>query len=352
MRYERPVIILGAGATKACGGPLTGELLPTAYDERLLHAKTASLFLKEMFFVPFESGSANADCFPALPLLLSLLDQAIDRREPFAARWPPDRLAEVRRDLEFAVFAVVRNALMRGAISDCHDRLIAAYSNSEPVILSLNYDVIVDNALLRLAHGRGAVMPSYGITSSDDSGENRYGQLLKLHGSLNWVYCPNCGRLDLTRSQDFGYFVKAADVLFLGEDSCRVCNATMRPIMITPTQLKDYRNPYIAGVWQRADFALRRADRAIFIGYSLPDDDLEVIYLLKRALSHLSAESITVVEQTTQPRSENAVFRRYRTLFGSDLDWQPGGFEKWLSRNETDGHNPLYKPVLDNHRPT
>ena len=45
-----------------------------------------------------------------------------------------------------------------------------------------------------------------------------------------------------------------------------------------------------------AEQLLRSAERVVFIGYSLPEDDVEVVYLLKRSLAHLTADRITVVE--------------------------------------------------------
>ena len=106
----------------------------------------------------------------------------------------------------------------------------------------------------------------------------------------------------------------------------------MRPLLIAPTHLKDYRNPHLAQVWYEAERVLREADRAIFIGYSLPDDDVEVVYLLKRSLAHLTPDRITVVEyDLAMPSLANhAVGRRYRTLFGDGIDWRPEGLDGWL----------------------
>jgi hypothetical protein len=53
----------------------------------------------------------------------------------------------------------------------------------------------------------------------------------------------------------------------------------VRPVMITPTQKKDYRNPHIAQVWYRAEELLRSASEVVFVGYSMPSDDVEVVYL-------------------------------------------------------------------------
>jgi hypothetical protein len=104
--------------------------------------------------------------------------------------------------------------------------------------------------------------------------------------------------------------------------------------MITPTHLKDYRNPHIASLWYRAERELQDCTRVIFIGYSLPWDDVDVIYLLKRGLLRKNGASpaITVVEHSARkvPIDEHDSGRRYRAVFGRNIDWQPIGFEKWL----------------------
>lgn len=70
-----------------------------------------------------------------------------------------------------------------------------------------------------------------------------------------------------------------------------------------------------------------------FIGYSLPDDDVHITYLLKRSLAHLSASTMTVVEIDKCKRGlkENPVGSRYRILFSEDIDWHPEGMAEWLT---------------------
>jgi hypothetical protein len=41
--------------------------------------------------------------YPTLPLLLSLLDTAIDHKQPFGSNWPPDELVRVREAMEYAI---------------------------------------------------------------------------------------------------------------------------------------------------------------------------------------------------------------------------------------------------------
>jgi len=73
------------------------------------------------------------------------------------------------------------------------------------------------------------------------------------------------------------------------------------------------------------------------LDYSLPDDDVEVIYLLKRGLAHFTdPKKITVVEYCEEnpniALSDHSVGRRYRALFG-EVDWHAGGLDSWLNRH-------------------
>jgi hypothetical protein len=106
----------------------------------------------------------------------------------------------------------------------------------------------------------------------------------------------------------------------------------MRATIITPTRTKDYRNPHIQSIWYEAERTLRGAEHVCFIGYSVPDDDLEVIDLLRRSLGHLPPSCITVVELDEKGLGigEHPVGRRYRSIFGDKIEWRVGGFEGWL----------------------
>jgi hypothetical protein len=205
----------------------------------------------------------------------------------------------------------------------------------------LNYDVIVDNAFV----DHSGSLPDYGCDIDTDVYKMRphRGSLFKIHGSLNWSYCPGCKRLDLGVAES-GRTYKMLEELYMVNPlepryschgfPCPQCGVFVEPILITPTQLKDYRNPHVNEVWEQAERALRNAEKAIFVGYSLPDDDLYVIDLFKRGLDHLakgSPDKITVVEKVgdagMRAIGKHPTGRRYRSIFGPDIDWRTDGFE-------------------------
>jgi len=107
--------------------------------------------------------------------------------------------------------------------------------------------------------------------------------------------------------------------------------------------LKDYRNPHIARVWYEAARALREAKRAIFVGYSMPEDDIDVIYLFKRGLAMVDPRAITVVDYATGAGAaldKHPVGLRFRALFGGAIDWRTDGFGPWIEDAAPTGFAP------------
>lgn len=346
----KTIVLFGAGSTKACGGPLTNEILPEAFEptvrneiEREYYIDLLDEFLIENFHVPPQQVDRTDTDYPTLPLLLSLVDTAIDRNQPMGPNWPVDKLRQVRRALRYMVFALLDYKLRRLSHNYYADLLHAMdpACNDTPTVISLNYDIIVDNAMVNHSN----YLPDYGcdIDTGIYKAQQHHGTLLKIHGSLNWSYCPSCNRLELGVAES-GRTYKMLEELYQENPlepryschgfECPQCSTFVEPVLITPTQLKDYRNPHVQRVWTLADQALRDAERAIIVGYSLPDDDLDVIYLLKRGLGQLakrSPQSITVVEWTNEDAmraiGKHPVGRRYRSIFGPDIDWRTNGFE-------------------------
>lgn len=346
---SKTVVIFGAGATKACGGPLTDEILPQAFDpgvrsviERESYIYLLDEFLIEIFHLPRHPDDRTKTDYPALPLLLSLVDKAINNNQPMGPNWTVDKLRNVRRGLQYMIFALLEYRLrhFNDYYLDFLNQLDRTRKNP-PTVISLNYDIIVDNALMQ----HSGCLPSYGCDIATEGYKSRQRQcggiLLKIHGSLNWSYCPGCNRLDLGVAES-GSTYKMLNELYRENPleeryschgfPCPECATNVEPILITPTQMKDYRNPHVTRVWHLAEQALRNAERLYIIGYSLPDDDLDVIYLLKRGLGQLvnrAPQNITVVEKdNTRPSiSNHSVGRRYRSILGPHFDWRTDGFE-------------------------
>ena len=376
---NNPVIVLGAGATKACGGPLTDEILPAALknwfemdgqqfsvnnrEDMLVLAKE---FMQRCFNVPVDNDLITKDTCPSLPMVLSMLRRSTQLNMPIGD-FSGDNLVKARRAIEYSIFAVIEATLHRIPENKrFHTELLKPFylKGIEPTVISLNYDVIVDNAMFLLSEFyQNMRPPNYGVDIETERYKDfcrggTFGNLLKIHGSLNWMYCEKCKRLDLFISEGMRT-AKALDELYHSvpfDDAyscqgtpCRNphCNSFINPILITPTYVKDYENPHVDQVWKQAEDKLKQADRVVFIGYSLPTDDVEVAMLLKRGLGHLDPKQITVVEYVNgddakppdqrTPLTGHATGNRFRSLFGQDIDWQTTGFKGWLAEQKLNG---------------
>jgi hypothetical protein len=352
----KTVLFLGAGATKACNGPMTNEILPGICKRAADPTSGWSLnrlkdFLERQFHVTAVSPNEH---YPGLPLLMSLIDTALDRRQSFGADWDVPAVTQLREEVEFGIFDLLEEQLQKSPTNNHWELLNRLYpgDDEEPCVITTNYDLIVDTALMFLSESRRSEDPWVGrlpdyrchIRTSFYEKTDRFGTLLKLHGSLNWLYCKTCLRLEIGASEARQYLkVLTRHVGPRLEQSyspdghpCPTCGTKLRPLLVAPTHLKDYRNPHLAQVWYEAERVLREATRVVFVGYSLPDDDVEVVYLLKRSLARAAPPQITVVEydnnDPTLPVNEHPVGRRYRTLFGDGIDWHACGLDAWLAK--------------------
>lgn len=384
------IYVLGAGASYVHGAPLTDEIVPLALTE-LPDSKDSRLqplrhFLKQAFhFDPSRRLTATSpgqdshwcNC-PGLVDLLSVVDMALDRRENLLQGFDQDGLRRVRQSIEFAIFKVLewalsyRNPTRRR--SDATKRLVRQLNPQESAIISFNYDVIIDIALSKHADAHftfqradvemlsQSAVPNidYGVTFANlpSGGENgaRF-KLLKLHGSFNWVASALTGNLyfgglqksvgavmDYQRAMEKNQKLTARRVENLrmffnrraGASHSDAELASLEPILVTPTHLKDLRRYHLSHLWREAEEVLRRAKSITFIGYSLPGDDLHIKYLFKHALETRSLPKppkITVVDYHKKTRNSprSQVEANYRRFFG-DIDFFSEGFDEFVKQ--------------------
>lgn len=83
----QPVVILVAGATKSCGSRLTYEISPEVFKRRdsfeNVPINLLERFLQENFHLATDAKAREQKDYPTLPLLLSLIDLGIEKRQPF-----------------------------------------------------------------------------------------------------------------------------------------------------------------------------------------------------------------------------------------------------------------------------
>ena len=204
--------------------------------------------------------------------------------------------------LRRSIAAVIEERTAQASASLAPDwlrRLILSWHRREAVIITLNYDTLVEKAArdLKVSENKSALLPvdiypPYFANIASRSGVGLWGRnsdrtfrLLKLHGSVNWYYSG--------REEFHGETIFFSDVPEFGP----VCDeaahyATTRrlrdmaadkeTLLIPPVAEKTtyFNNETVRGLWKDAAAALQAAAALYIIGYSLPISDLGMQFFL------------------------------------------------------------------------
>jgi hypothetical protein len=174
-------------------------------------------------------------------------------------------------------------------------RLVTFWHQNRSIVLTLNYDTLIEEAVQRLHLRRVGQLVHYSqvyavpITSANARRGGMFAadpaqtfRLLKLHGSLNWWYSgadSSQGETlydgGLTQSWDSEYIEVVGD-----RDTSMVVDKV--PYIVPPTGAKTsfFNNETIRAQWRVAEKFLR-GGQLVIMGYSLPEADR----LMRRFLS-------------------------------------------------------------------
>jgi NAD-dependent SIR2 family protein deacetylase len=322
MSTVRTVLFLGAGASRAFGYALTDEIMPEilararrrsfldgSLNRRSKHALSR---LKEL-----HAGLSRSA--PSITEVLSLLDQGLRGDERFAASEGKMPIGYLRGFLEDAMAEILDVPLLSGR-RFARPRQVTKwirskrYERGEVALITTNYDTSVDTEILwtlldNWEFSYSAVDFGMPWRDLDDglivppAGSDALVRLYKLHGSLNWLRCDRCG---------FIYVNFAANIAKLTREKCHCERKPLRSVLVAPSLVRDVREHNLLSIWRSALEVLRNAPEWVFIGYSLPSEDIAVRSLLLRAwLARARKPTVRVVD----PDDDGSVEARYRGLF-------------------------------------
>lgn len=160
-------------------------------------------------------------------------------------------------------------------------------------------------------------------------------KLIKIHGSINWFRCLNCGKINIVNSDDCGNYLFDDK----SQETCKSCKAIkeadvlLQSQIITPTMMKSLNSQLYTNLWASAREELRKSNHIYFIGYSLPIADFDFRYMLHQSIS--SKAKIDVIlyhdddpNQTTKSKLKDLLpEKRYNDLFAKNqMDFYYNGF--------------------------
>jgi len=342
---------LGAGATRADypAIPLMDELLheiiQSGFAGDLLVTFFADIFGEECVRI-----GAEATERPRIDDVFTLIDASLSGRAPSPAGRSREHLIEVRRHLIASIGRVIAKAIGEGQ-GRIARRFARALPEAGTTLLSTNYDIVMDNALL----GRASKNVNYGLPVREavqrrgDLHAGRFDEmhhyraipdsqeivrrgripLLKLNGSLNWLYCPRCDELDITLLEGKGALTLLDDPA-LGRCCMERCTSPYEAVLVGPSLDQRYEHRVLRDTWTRAERALQSSSRLVIIGYSLPDADYLIRSMLARTFGHRS-RAVMVVGMPATSMEQHLLERRYRRLF-SRCSFAFEGFAAFLGR--------------------
>lgn len=348
----KTAIFFGAGASRAEGAPLQGELFKEYFKfirESMPDYYTTAMrddlrtFFLQMFSIDVDFADLENIKFPTFEETIGILDLAISRNE-FLKDYDletiavnSNRIRQVRVYLILLMAQILNEKLRNtGAL---HFKLIQKLKElnklRETIFITTNYDILVDNALTRLMFDNDQLTLDYGIDFTNFNQPNSWKRprkdafkLYKLHGSLNWLYCPTCNNVTLTPMEK-GIVKLITDI---GHAYCSYCETLFSPIIIPPTYFKDMHNVFVQQIWNKAEQGLREARHIIFCGYSFPDADIHIKYLLKRIQTNRNSDlRFTIINNHPDKKEDDKKEEkiRFERFLGMPVDYTALSFEQF-----------------------
>ena len=357
-------IFLGAGASAAEKLPIQNELFseyfkdlkPSDYDKEM--NKELHRFFKQMFNIDLKRDKIDDINFPTFEEVLGILDLAEHRREffrNFALEIINKKSDSIRFVRQYLILLMAYSVNKKNN-NEYHKMLIDNLLKEDMLIdttfISANYDIILDNTIASLYNKDTLpIMLDYGIDFTNFYEDSNWVKpkepmikLYKIHGSLNWMYCPFCSSLTLTPYE--------GGVMRILEDmdgaKCIRCEEITVPIIVPPTYFKDMSNVFLSNVWNESEKALRESDVLIFCGYSFPEADMHIKYIIKRVQTSRKKPPLKIIVFNNHDgKKEESLKReesRYKRFLGEDVVFtnksfqdfakEPGKYIKNITNNK------------------
>lgn len=191
-------------------------------------------------------------------------------------------------------------------------------------------------------------------------------KVLKLHGSVNWLICPNCDKIYTGIGSSENRWEKYANprICVCNEKNVTAAKRddptySLQPFFVTPTYLKSFSNAHIQSIWNNAYTELSEATKVVFVGYSLPEADYHFRSLITRAISKDAKIEVVLHDSDKAPSSgsENllsayAAYRYSKFFNHANVQIYTDGLESYFRIKRTPKANTSKRVQLKKKRKT
>ena len=301
------VFIMGAGASKDDNLPIQDEILTNILKQEFAFKNKEGSHIKEYKKVSNEIKSLLKNIFTgkksieniSLENIFNILETAISKNENIGNI----QIEKIKKYydslLKGIMFATLTDAKLKehnifnknpkSPYTILGQKIYEGFKEQSEINLSFitfNYDICLDRVLLSMydEDEEKSFDIDFGIDLGNYEQEKWFHRprkrkinLLRPHGSINWVFCKSCGKV-------FSKISKQGNPLdLIGKKKCYNCGlSSVEPYIVHPTNNRIYENKYIMQIWSRVEDILQKADNWCFIGYSLPEADRFFSYILSK----------------------------------------------------------------------
>lgn len=352
---EKPklVFVFGAGASCSAGVPIQSEILPMIFDNSNDAFAHSTLVERIRQFV--RDNFSVRECYPSLEEVFGFIEFFLRNELSLSKDWGQSELLGLRNDLKKLIhFLISSKTTYSGSFRTFFNSIDVI--NRNVGIITTNYDTLIDEAMSEL-YSRCLIDycldlvnyrhpdkinpfdwwddPKKEVTIFDDICPTRI-KLVKLHGSLNWKYCPCCGQVVLT---PWGHEINLATGHFESgfEEEMTVCpfdGTLLGSLLQPPTHLKSNTNYIFQKLFDEASFLVQNASFLVFVGYSFPEADIHIRALIKRSFPQNG--QILVINKSC----DKSLRSRYTGL-SNNVDFCECEFEKFI-------YSKMFKNLLSN----
>ena len=347
------VYIIGAGASAGYGAPTFSDFFDKA--EKIMNDESADVD-KERFRSVID---VHRKCFPSFNIeqfysLLELEEELVG----FACE---KSASELKKDTLYLISATIKHSLKNEMLEGASDFIkkldedATSGNSSKITIINLNWDLLFDSYFFE-----NCMRINYGHESCDLDGlcDNKYKpkpsallKILKLHGSLNWLVCPECIEDDKKI-----FFVRD---YIIGESyeedenrCCAHCGCQLERLIVPPVFTKLSKDPKyepMKDIWRLAEYSLVEAERIHIMGYSFPVTDTQFeSFFINSLIKNKSLGEVIIVTYPKYGREKMEFEGRYASIFRhtghyEKISFEHSPFEKYI-KSEDDSGRYLYQP--------
>ena len=338
------VFVLGAGASRAAGGPLMNDFLDRARDLYAGHLSPATKLHFDRVFGAISSlqqvhSKADLDLQNIESIFTAFELAKVIRTFPGK---PCNEIEECITSLKQLIVTTIEESISFPLSASDHLRAPKGYSEflelvkelkyerDPPLsvsIITFNYDLCID-----VSFSQQQFNLQYGLEKAcaKDFRQDDNVDVLKLHGSLNWARETTSQKIvavPVTTWAKTGYkrSARGTDVnLRIGSNISNAAHAynsdsefENQPVIVPPSWNKADYHSALSNVWERAAAHLSEAEFVFVMGYSLPltDSFFRHLFALGSVGDKLHRR-VEVFDPGVSNNEINGIDDRFRNLLG------------------------------------